>query len=185
MIVTCQSCKTKLKIAEEKLPKNKNTVLIRCPKCKENVILNLAEKQEQQATQNDFDKTEITELEDKTEINISNTATKQFKKAKLIRLDNKQEFALKVGKNIIGRSQNADITLADPKMSRKHCYIEMQIKNESFAYVLVDDGSISDKGVPSTNGTFYNGKKLSPYDKPYLDNQDKIRVGSTELVFVL
>ncbi len=69
---------------------------------------------------------------------------------------------------VIGRSKDCDIRLADPNASRRHA----EVRQEGTAYWLVD--------LDSTNGTTVNGRRQQ---RARLDNDDRITIGSTELVF--
>jgi hypothetical protein len=69
---------------------------------------------------------------------------------------------------LIGRSKDCDIRLADPNVSRRHA----EIRQEGSAYWIVDLGS--------TNGISVNGHALK---RARLDDDDRITLGSTELVF--
>ncbi len=63
---------------------------------------------------------------------------------------------------VIGREPDCDVVIASPKVSRKHCRIEM----------AGNAVSLSDLG--SANGTFVNGKKVQ---KVELHGGDKLVVG--------
>ncbi len=69
---------------------------------------------------------------------------------------------------LIGRSQDSDIRLADPNVSRRHA----EVRRDDDAFWLVDLGS--------TNGTEVNGRRLRQVK---LEDGDRITLGSTELVF--
>jgi hypothetical protein len=69
---------------------------------------------------------------------------------------------------VLGRSREADITLEDPNVSRRHA----EIRPENGAWWIVDLGS--------TNGIEVNGKKV---DRVQLSNQDRLTLGRSELVF--
>ena len=69
---------------------------------------------------------------------------------------------------VIGRSKDCDIRLADPNASRRHA----EVRQEGTAYWLVD--------LDSTNGTTVNGRRQQ---RARLENDDRITIGSTELVF--
>jgi pSer/pThr/pTyr-binding forkhead associated (FHA) protein len=69
---------------------------------------------------------------------------------------------------VIGRSKDCDIRVADPNVSRRHA----EVRQEGTAYWLVDLGS--------TNGTSVNGRRQQ---RAKLDHDDRITLGSTELVF--
>jgi pSer/pThr/pTyr-binding forkhead associated (FHA) protein len=70
----------------------------------------------------------------------------------------------------IGRDGANELCLTDPKVSRRHCTIRQ-----------VDEGyELSD--LDSRNGTFLNG---IPVKHQMLKHGDAIRVGSSELVFLV
>jgi Protein of unknown function (DUF3662)/FHA domain len=69
---------------------------------------------------------------------------------------------------VIGRSKDCDIRVSDPNVSRRHA----EIRQEGSAYWIVDLGS--------TNGISVNGHALK---RAKLDDEDRITLGSTELVF--
>ena len=69
---------------------------------------------------------------------------------------------------VIGRSRECDIRLADPNVSRKHA----EVRHEGPAYWILDLGS--------TNGLTVNGRRQQ---RAKLEHDDRITVGSTELVF--
>ena len=69
---------------------------------------------------------------------------------------------------LIGRSRDCDIRLADPNVSRRHA----ELRQEGAAYWILDLGS--------TNGVTVNGRRQQ---RAKLENDDRITVGSTELVF--
>jgi hypothetical protein len=69
---------------------------------------------------------------------------------------------------VIGRSRECDIRLADPNVSRRHA----ELRQEGPAYWILDLGS--------TNGLTVNGRRQQ---RAKLEHEDRITVGSTELVF--
>jgi hypothetical protein len=69
---------------------------------------------------------------------------------------------------VIGRSKDCDIRVADPNVSRRHA----EIRREGSSFWIVD--------LDSTNGVSVNGR---PLKRAKLDDEDRITVGSTELVF--
>jgi hypothetical protein len=73
------------------------------------------------------------------------------------------------GSVIIGRSKECDIRLADPNASRRHA----ELRQEGTAYWILDLGS--------TNGLTVNGRRQQ---RAKLENEDRITIGSTELVFL-
>jgi pSer/pThr/pTyr-binding forkhead associated (FHA) protein len=68
----------------------------------------------------------------------------------------------------IGRGYDNSVVLSDPRISRHHAQIEWQESRE--LYVLCDLGS--------SNGTYLNGRKISPHDQYPLDDWNKIRITS-------
>jgi hypothetical protein len=80
-----------------------------------------------------------------------------------------QEFELKLGDTLIGRSDECQITIFDPLISRRHARIR----------VLPDQAILEDLG--SRNGCRVNGL---PIKGPHvLAVDDRIRIGKHELVF--
>jgi hypothetical protein len=79
----------------------------------------------------------------------------------------KQHLVDKVS-TLIGRSKDCDIRLTDPNVSRRHA----ELRQEGTAYWILDLGS--------TNGVTVNGRRQQ---RAQLQNEDRITVGSTELVF--
>jgi hypothetical protein len=69
---------------------------------------------------------------------------------------------------VIGRSKDCDIRVSDPNVSRRHA----EVRQEGSTYWIVDLGS--------TNGISVNGHALK---RAKLDDDDRITLGSTELVF--
>ncbi len=78
-------------------------------------------------------------------------------------------FALREGRNIIGRESDADIRLALPAVSRRHAAIVIE----------GEDARVQDLG--SRNGTFLNGEKLEAA-RP-LRSGDEIRIAQTAIRF--
>jgi hypothetical protein len=69
---------------------------------------------------------------------------------------------------VVGRSKDSDIRVSDPNVSRRHA----EIRQEGSSYWVVD--------LDSTNGVSVNGRAVK---RAKLDNEDRITLGSTELVF--
>ncbi|AXA35347.1 MAG: hypothetical protein KatS3mg130_0769 [Candidatus Sumerlaea sp.] len=69
----------------------------------------------------------------------------------------------------IGRSEECEVIIADPNVSRQH------------AQVIARDGSAMLVDLNSSNGTFVNG---NPISKVFLMDGDEIRVGETVLIYV-
>jgi pSer/pThr/pTyr-binding forkhead associated (FHA) protein/outer membrane protein assembly factor BamD (BamD/ComL family) len=100
---------------------------------------------------------------------ISTTPVKALLTVKAGKLK-KQTFTLSEDVTVLGRSIDADITLPDPRASRRH----VQIVYSDGQYIVEDLGS--------ANGIKVNGKKLT---KHLLNPQDKISIGHTVLEFML
>ena len=81
-----------------------------------------------------------------------------------------QEIDLAEGSFLIGRSPSCNLTLEDPLVSRHHARITVDPEN----------AKISDLG--SRNGTMVNGEPL--FDDHPLAHNDRIRIGSHEMVFL-
>jgi Protein of unknown function (DUF3662)/FHA domain len=69
---------------------------------------------------------------------------------------------------VIGRSKESDIRVSDPNVSRRHA----EIRQDGSGYWIVD--------LDSTNGISVNGRAVK---RAKLDDEDRITLGSTELVF--
>jgi hypothetical protein len=81
-----------------------------------------------------------------------------------------QEIDLAEGSFLIGRSPSCNLTLEDPLVSRHHARITS----------TPDNVKIADLG--SRNGTLVNGEPL--FDDHALSHNDRIRIGSHEMVFL-
>ena len=72
----------------------------------------------------------------------------------------------------IGRDPNADISVADQGISRKH------------AKVTKEEGKVRLTDLGSSNGTFINDKRLQPGDSVILAKEDMIKLGNTILKYL-
>jgi pSer/pThr/pTyr-binding forkhead associated (FHA) protein len=79
-----------------------------------------------------------------------------------------KQHTIDKGSTLIGRSKDCDVRLADPNVSRRHA----ELRQEGTAYWILDLGS--------TNGLTVNGRRQH---RAKLANEDRITLGSTELVF--
>lgn len=66
---------------------------------------------------------------------------------------------------VIGRSRSSDVRLPDPSVSGRHA----TIRQRGAEYLLLDEGS--------TNGTFLDGRRLSPGSPVLLGRKTAVRVG--------
>ena len=80
-----------------------------------------------------------------------------------------QEIDLPEGETVIGRSTDSHVTIEDPLVSRQHARISVR-----GALPTIED-------LGSRNGTFVNGRAAQGVLP--LDDGDRIRVGTLELVF--
>jgi len=77
-------------------------------------------------------------------------------------------FKLTQPEMVIGRSNEADISINDDGISRRHAKI-----------VVRPDGSVNIVDLGSTNGTFYDGNRVDVHS---LRDGDKIQIGSTTIL---
>jgi len=171
MNLTCPKCQKSIVIADDKLPKDKQKAQIKCPVCQQIIIFDVPKSVQQPIKQ-----------EEKTVIDPIPEKPKATLNIRLIETATKTEYKLKIGKNIIGRKADISIDNGDKYISRIHCLIEIIAKTGSYDVILTDDGSISENGEPSSNGTFHNGKRLTKFDKIYLENIDKIKIGHSDFI---
>jgi predicted Zn finger-like uncharacterized protein len=170
MQLTCSKCQRVINIAKEKIPADKEKAMIKCPGCQQVIVFTIPQAFRKTVPQ--ADRTIISQGPEKPKNN----------RPRLCQADDGAEYELKPGKNIIGRDAGISIP-GDRFISRRHCLVEVVEKNGELLCVLTDDGSIADSGEPSTNGTFHNEVRLTKYDKMYLNNGDKVRLGHTEFLF--
>lgn len=170
MQLKCTKCQKVITISEEKIPRDKEKAMIKCPACQQVLVFTIPKAMRQPVAQ--ADKTIIAEGPEKN----------KKSQPRLCLVPGNLEYQLKTGKNIIGRE--ADISIpGDRYISRRHCLIELIEKNGEMHCILTDDGSINESGEPSTNGTFHNDTRLTQYDKVYLSHGDKVKLGHTDFIF--
>lgn len=80
-----------------------------------------------------------------------------------------QEVDLQRGITLIGRSEDCEVTIEDPLVSRRH------------ARILVDGDDITLEDLGSRNGVRLNGKSIKGSAK--LTDGDRVRIGTQEFVF--
>jgi len=171
MNLTCPKCSKAIVLQDDKLPKDKQKAQIKCPVCQQIIIFDVPKSVQLPIKQ-----------EERTVIDNIPERQKAILNVRLIETSTKKEFKLKTGKNIIGRKADLSIENGDRYISRVHCLIEVIEKTGNINIILTDDGSISESGEPSSNGTFHNDKRLTKYDKIYLEDNDKVRIGHTDFV---
>ncbi len=168
MQIKCTKCQKVIEIAAGKLPKDKEKAMVKCPACQQILVFNIPPA--------------LRQVVDNSEKTIVETGRKKNLNPRLVKLSDGTEYQLRTGKNIIGRS--AEITIQDDRyISHKHCMVEVIERFGEMQCIITDDGSISEKGEPSTNGTFYNEQRLTRFDKLFLNDDDKIRIGHTDFIF--
>ncbi len=86
----------------------------------------------------------------------------------LVRYPEKPVSIPPTGKMTVGRADTNTLILTEPRISRFHAQIEYLESSQEYA--------VSDLG--SSNGTYVNGRKLSPLNAKPLANWDKIRMAS-------
>ncbi len=180
MNLTCPKCSKLITVSEAKLPQNQEKAMIKCPACQQIIVFLVPKNTNPQQPENKSD-------EPKTLVDNIITKQNTNKTVQLIEIASQKIFPLKIGKNIIGRNADISINNGDKFMSRKHCLIEITNKNNTLNIILTDNGEVDDNAKPSTNGTFYNGspERLSVYDKIYLNNGDKIKIGHTDFYIAI
>jgi pSer/pThr/pTyr-binding forkhead associated (FHA) protein len=82
-----------------------------------------------------------------------------------------REHPIRPGTNLVGRE--GDIMIDDPRVSRKH------------AQIISNNGTMEVEDFGSTNGTLYNGTKLTQGEKRTLSQGDKVSFGGLELTLSL
>lgn len=169
MQLKCSKCQTIFIVPDDKIPRDKEKAMVKCPKCAQILVFAIPAHMRQQAV-----------AAEKTVINIAGNKPVN---PRLVRVDDGMEFMLKDGRNVLGR--NADLSIAGDKyISRIHCVIEVINQFGMKQCILTDDGSGDPNRQPSTNGTFLNNLRLTPLDKFFLNPGDKVRIGHTEFTFL-
>ena len=146
--------------------------LLKCPQCKQSIIFKIPDSIRNKPKPN-ADKTQIGDT-------VTFSSTDVF----LVDKTSRRRYKLRLGKNIIGRKGDVEIDNNDSYVSRFHCLIEMVKTANGCDIILMDDGSVSGTGKPSTNGTFHNGEKLTKIDKIFLEKNDEIRLGKRTTLVV-
>lgn len=82
-----------------------------------------------------------------------------------------ESFALRVGRNVIGRDRRSDVVIVDDQASAHHA--DLVFRPEERRFILMDHNS--------TNGTFVNDEEIAP--RRDLQNKDIIRIGTQSFLF--
>ncbi len=184
MKISCTSCNTNYQIADEKVPPS--GARANCPNCGQ-VILIPARGGGQsssvpltKSSSADFGQTiayDFSEVDQSgsevsallEEVSGTDPFIREGNEALLRDVQTGEELLLRVAEVTVGRSGN-DINLTDPEVSRGHC----QIKVFGDRFVITD--------LKSTNGTFYQGRKVMTVK---LGTGDRFTVGNTTLEAVI
>jgi len=89
-------------------------------------------------------------------------------------------WPLRLGENMIGSASDRSILLNEEKVSEKHATLIIQI-NEEENFQL----NVWITGLNATNGTYLNKKLIPPQTAISCNNNDKIKIGSYELLLLL
>ena len=168
MQLKCSKCQKIIVIADDKLPADKEKAMVKCPACQQVLVFSIP-----------MALRKLTVQDDKTVITSVQTGHQH---PMLCHVNDRSEYKLEKGINIIGREADISIT-SDRYISRRHCMIEVVEKFGEMQCILTDDGSLSQSGEPSTNGTFLNDLRLTRHDRLFLSHGDKVRIGRTEFLF--
>ena len=79
-----------------------------------------------------------------------------------------QEFKLEPGQHVIGRGEDSDLQLLDPRVSRQH------------ARLTIASGACRVEDLGSTDGTYLNGERVT---EAALKDGDKLRFGGSVFLF--
>ena len=89
-------------------------------------------------------------------------------------------WPLRLGENIIGSASECSVRLNEAKVSEKHAALIIQI-NEEENFQL----NVWINGLNATNGTYLNKKLITRQTVTACKNEDKIKIGSYELLLLL
>ncbi len=121
------------------------------------------------------DSEEISERENGTLMKGMDTSAVQVSKLVISSGDDTGKGFLLKDELFIGRSEDNDIILKDPKVSRGHHAKAVRHKDDSF--------TITD--LNSTNGVFVNGKKIETNKDQVISPGDEIKIGTSLLALEL
>jgi pSer/pThr/pTyr-binding forkhead associated (FHA) protein len=83
-----------------------------------------------------------------------------------------ESFAVRIGRNVLGRDRRSDIHVDDDLASAHHA--DLVFRPEERRYILMD--------ANSTNGTFVNESEIQP--RRDLGPNDVVRIGTQQFLFV-
>ena len=164
MIVQCPNCKTKYSL-EEALFAGRAGAQVRCRKCQASFTVSASPMRQSAPQPAAAEATQLAGVGEGLELPIGKIVALSATKGPLTG----QVFRLDKPRVLVGR-QGADIELADPEVSRKHCSVEVH----GATATLVDLGT--------TNGTFVDGEKIQSRE---LEHLSEFRIGATTLLFMV
>lgn len=83
-----------------------------------------------------------------------------------------ESFALRMGRNVLGRDRRADVVVNDDQASSHHA--DLVFRPEERRFILMDHNS--------TNGTYVNDVEITP--RTDLSPRDVVRVGNHRYLFI-
>ena len=83
-----------------------------------------------------------------------------------------EAYAVRMGRNVLGRSRDSEIVIHDDQASAHHA--DLIFRPEEQRYILMDHNS--------TNGTYVNGKEIEP--RRDLVSRDIVTIGSHRFLVV-
>jgi len=89
-------------------------------------------------------------------------------------------WALRLGENTVGSANECSIMLNEAKVSEKHATLIIQVNEEENNRL-----NVWITGLNATNGTYLNKKLIPPQTAIPCNNNDKIKIGSYELLLML
>ena len=184
--VKCPNCGKLLNVKE--VP-NLDKKYVRCSVCDEKRLFSEYRKVEEQVSQSSDD-TELNYTNGKAKDSddtyvVGSDVTLLNSSAYLVDIQTKKEYALKDGKNYVGRNANSTpakvnvrIETTDRGFSRAHLGLEViKMPDNVRKYKICNDDN--------KNFTFVNGEKLEKEDILFLKNNDIIKSSTVELQFLL
>lgn len=183
MNINCKKCSTPIPLKQEVLKRYAGKVVsISCPVCKNQIRFKVRDNAPRSSSRPaGMETTVITK-------GAGSAGTKQTKAfLKVIRNTEtiEQQFTLStIGKSTVGRLSNAvnapraDIAIKtkDGYMSKLHCMIEVEEQNNGERLYILSD-------YKSTNGTYFEDRRMEENDAFYLNDGDTFRIGRTTILF--
>ena len=105
----------------------------------------------------------------------SQAATKRYVVGWLVALSGPargESYAIRIGRNILGRDKRSDVSINDDQASSHHA--DLVFRPEERRFILMDHNS--------TNGTYVNENEIEP--RRDLVGRDVIRIGSKKFLFM-